>query len=622
MEQSEEFGGEQEESGQMGEASVPNDSELEEKSADGNTTGPRYECNYTGCSRTYSTPSNLKTHIRVHAGRLPHKCPHSNCDKAFLTSYQLKNHERSHTGERPYKCNETGCVKSYTTQFRLMAHKRLHSGNTFKCNFDNCDKEFTTRSDLKKHKRIHTGEKPYECKMSGCGRKFTASHHLKIHRSTHSQERPYQCEDEGCSKAFKSKQHLESHLNQTHGQSSASERMDVDGVPGRMVNGLDLLGDPFHSPHLNGLDGGDGTSPANLVAEDADMILLPSPFSALLAGGNLVPLSSPQEPQHSQGSAAHLQHTHTAVGNTDNDGTLQNSMHGDFRLKNEQPVGYSLQNQPSSVPRQLDSFPHHSTSSQDTYHNSQVVETQQQRDFPVSYMPHEAPAFLPTISGFSGSVEEALSSQPHQEDARTIVPTVGAPSTGSHVSATPRDGDVVSPEMLQTTFLAMQQLLSNGMFKQMLEKFAAELRCRCDGEGCCVSNNCKLETSTPDCCQQNGCCGAVECKSEDNVEAAEGSWQAVDETTPSVGATTEPNQQTSTSHQPTSNPSDTAGDPSDQEFLQFVEDLLRTSEQPSLGLPAPPHLMTAVQQRSTRDVGTQANLVPKCTCKCFSGNTK
>ena len=591
----------------------------EGRSAEGSATGPRYECNYSGCSRTYSTPSNLKTHIRAHAGRLPHKCPHANCEKAFLTSYQLKNHVRSHTGERPYKCNENGCDKSYTTQFRLMSHKRLHSGNTFKCNFANCDKEFTTRSDLKKHKRIHTGEKPYECTMSGCGKKFTASHHLKIHRGTHSQERPYQCEDEGCSKAFKSKQHLVSHLTQTHSQQGAPEKMEVEAGPSHLPNELDLLASPFPSPSLNGLEGVGGTGSADFGTASADTILFGSPFSSLLAGGNLGPLSPSQPLQHSQAGAVSLQPPlNTVAVNAHNAATLVGSV-----VEGDLQEGFALQRQPSSVSHLLDTFAHQSQDSQDTYQNPPVVETQQQSEFPLRYASHEAPTVLPSVSGYSRSVEEVLSSQ-STNVAGAVVSSAGALSTGGVVSTTPRGGGGggVSPEMLQTTFLAMQQLLSNGMFKEVLEKFAAELRCRCDRGECCIPSQCKPELGRSECCQQDTCC-KLECEADVEANTPENSWQDVDAGMSSVVTPAEPAVPSADSSHPSNNPNDSSGTDnynlSDQEFLHFVEDLLRSSDQPPVSLPTPPHVVSAVQPRSTRDVGTQTNLMSKCKCKCTVG---
>lgn len=148
----------------------------------------KYECVYDGCSRTYTSMGNLKTHLKAHEGRFDYKCDHDGCDKAFLSSYSLKVHRRIHTGEKPYSCESDGCDKSFNTLYRLNAHKRVHTGELFDCEFDSCPKQFTTKSDLRKHTRTHTGEKPYQCKVDGCGKAFKASHHLRSHSGTHQNE--------------------------------------------------------------------------------------------------------------------------------------------------------------------------------------------------------------------------------------------------------------------------------------------------------------------------------------------------------------------------------------------------------------------------------------------------
>lgn len=173
----------------------------------------RFECTYTGCSRTYSTTGNLKSHLKTHNGNYTFQCTFEGCSKAFVSSYSLKIHVRVHTGEKPYPCVEEGCQKTFNTLYRLRAHKRLHSGQTFNCGFDDCFKPFTTKSDLRKHQRIHTGEKPFHCDQQGCDRAFANSHHLKYHIRTHTGEKPYSCEKEGCSKAFSSQHSLKSHSN-------------------------------------------------------------------------------------------------------------------------------------------------------------------------------------------------------------------------------------------------------------------------------------------------------------------------------------------------------------------------------------------------------------------------
>ncbi|RNA44939.1 metal regulatory transcription factor 1 [Brachionus plicatilis] len=151
----------------------------------------KFKCNFDGCSRTYTTAGNLKTHLKSHRGEFSFYCDENSCHKgASPCSYQRK------------------------TLRILKAHLRIHDGNTFKC--ETCSKEFTTQSDLRKHHRIHSGEKPFRCSFTNCNKAFSVSHHLKSHLSTHNDTRPFKCSEKTCDKKFKSNSSLNNHLRTQH----------------------------------------------------------------------------------------------------------------------------------------------------------------------------------------------------------------------------------------------------------------------------------------------------------------------------------------------------------------------------------------------------------------------
>ena len=157
-----------------------------------------------------------------------------------------------HTKDRPFECDISGCDKTFTTLYRLKAHQRVHFGTTFNCEQPGCARFFTTLSDLRKHERVHTGEKPFRClqilvvfsneesilillsfSCELCDKSFRNSHHLKSHVLSHSGARPYTCNETSCGRKFTKRNSWKSHQakhskgsRQQHGADSGSQSSD------------------------------------------------------------------------------------------------------------------------------------------------------------------------------------------------------------------------------------------------------------------------------------------------------------------------------------------------------------------------------------------------------------
>ncbi|KAJ3112340.1 hypothetical protein HDU96_004684 [Phlyctochytrium bullatum] len=76
-----------------------------------------------------------------------HPCPHPGCTKSFTRPYNLKSHLVAHSAERRFAC--PACPRTFLRKHDMLRHARLHLGRKLVCG--GCGKRFARADGLKRH---------------------------------------------------------------------------------------------------------------------------------------------------------------------------------------------------------------------------------------------------------------------------------------------------------------------------------------------------------------------------------------------------------------------------------------------------------------------------------------
>lgn len=130
----------------------------------------KIKCNFTGCTKEYSSVSGLQKHQKLHQsdGWLCHVC-----GKLCSHESDLNTHLKSHEGQRAHKCQ--GCNKAYVHFADLKRHATVHQKRKYYC--DLCSYSSFQKHDRDDHVKSHQADR-YVCKK--CGMTY-------MHRNAHNE---------------------------------------------------------------------------------------------------------------------------------------------------------------------------------------------------------------------------------------------------------------------------------------------------------------------------------------------------------------------------------------------------------------------------------------------------
>lgn len=100
----------------------------------------------TKCSKSFSTPGDLRGHMHSHNGTWPFRC--ELCNRGFTKHTNLRHHMLTHTGKYIHLTSLTNFLS-----FNINSSKQQKGVKPFACL--KCDKQFSLACNLKSHMKTH-----------------------------------------------------------------------------------------------------------------------------------------------------------------------------------------------------------------------------------------------------------------------------------------------------------------------------------------------------------------------------------------------------------------------------------------------------------------------------------